>query len=91
MLGRDDEYVSGPERAHHAHLDVGERLRAVRCAFWIGINLTLRGEVGRASGWLGRARRLVDREDRDCVEPATRAKTASSRRSGARAMPACRR
>ena len=68
MLGRDDEYVSGLERAHHAYLDRGELLRAVRCAFWIGINLTLRGEMGRASGWLGRARRLVDREGRDCVE-----------------------
>ena len=68
MLGRDDEYVSGLERAHHTYLDRGERLRAVRCAFWIGINLTLRGEMGRASGWLGRARRLVDREGRDSVE-----------------------
>jgi DNA-binding CsgD family transcriptional regulator len=68
MLGRDDEYVSGLERAHHAYLDRGELLRAVRCAFWIGINLILRGEMGRASGWLGRARRLVEREGRDCVE-----------------------
>ena len=68
MLGRDEEYVSGLERAHHAYLDRGELLRAVRCAFWIGINLTLRGEMGRASGWLGRARRLMDREGRDCVE-----------------------
>ena len=68
MLGRDDEYVSGLERAHHAYLDGGEGLRAVRCAFWIGINLILRGEMGPASGWVGRARRLVGREDRDCVE-----------------------
>ena len=43
MLGRDDEYVSGLERAHHAYLDGGEPLRAVRCAFWMGINLILRG------------------------------------------------
>jgi DNA-binding CsgD family transcriptional regulator len=68
MLGRDDEYVSGLERAHHAHLDGGERLRAARCAFWMGITLILRGEIGRASGWVGRARRLVEREGRDCVE-----------------------
>ena len=68
MLGRDDEYVSGLERAHHTHRDRGELLRAARCAFWIGIDLTLRGEMGRASGWLGRARRFVDREGRDCVE-----------------------
>jgi DNA-binding CsgD family transcriptional regulator len=68
MLGRDDEFLSGLERAHHAYLDAGEALRAVRCAFWVGMNLALRGEMGRASGWLGRARRLVEREGRECVE-----------------------
>ena len=68
MLGRDDEYVSGLERAHQAHLDGCKGLRAVRCAFWMGINLMVRGEMGRATGWLGRARRLVEREGRDCVE-----------------------
>jgi DNA-binding NarL/FixJ family response regulator len=68
MLGRDDEYLGALERAHHAYLDGGERLRAVRCVFWMGINLILRGEMGRASGWVGRARRLVEREGRDCVE-----------------------
>jgi len=68
MLGRDDEYVSGLEQAHRAYLERGEGLRAMRCAFWIGINLFLRGEAGRASGWLARARRLVAREGRECVE-----------------------
>jgi len=68
MLGRDDDYVSGLERAHHLYLDRGEGLRAVRCAFWMAVNLIVRGEMGRATGWLGRARRLVERERRDCVE-----------------------
>jgi DNA-binding CsgD family transcriptional regulator len=68
MLGRDDEHVSGLERAHHMHLEVGAALRAVRCAFWVGINLALRGEMGPATGWFGRAQRLVEREERDCVE-----------------------
>jgi DNA-binding CsgD family transcriptional regulator len=68
MLGRDHEYVNALERAHHVYLEGGEPLRAVRCAFWIGINLILRGEMGRASGWVGRARRLVERDGRDCVE-----------------------
>jgi len=67
MLGRDDEYVSALERAHRLYLEGGERRRAVRCAFWVGINLILRGELGRASGWVARARRLVEREG-DCVE-----------------------
>ena len=31
MLGRDDEYVSGLERAHHAYLDGGEELSDTLC------------------------------------------------------------
>jgi hypothetical protein len=34
MLGRDDDYVSGLERAHHAYLELREALPAVRCAWW---------------------------------------------------------
>jgi len=68
MMGRDDEWMSVLERAHHLYADAGEALRAVRCAFWVGINLALRGEVGPATGWLGRAQRLLEREGRDCVE-----------------------
>jgi DNA-binding NarL/FixJ family response regulator len=68
MLGRDDDCLGGLERAYHAHLDAGEALRAVRCAFWVGMNLVNRGEMGRATGWLGRAQRLIEREGGDCVE-----------------------
>jgi DNA-binding CsgD family transcriptional regulator len=68
MIGHDDECLGSLERAYHVHLESGEVLRAVRCAFWVGITLALHGEVGRASGWLGRAQRLVDREADDCVE-----------------------
>jgi DNA-binding NarL/FixJ family response regulator len=68
MLGRDNDYVSGLERAHHAHLESGERLRAVRCAFWIGHNMMFRGETGPARGWFARAQRLLEREGLDCVD-----------------------
>jgi DNA-binding CsgD family transcriptional regulator len=68
MLGHDDDYAACLERAHLAHLDRGEPLRAVRCAFWIAASFMLRGETGRATGWLGRAQRLVERQERDCVE-----------------------
>jgi hypothetical protein len=61
MLGRDEEWASGVERAHHAYVAAGEPTRAVRCAFWLGLNLSLRGELGRANGWLARARRVLDR------------------------------
>jgi DNA-binding NarL/FixJ family response regulator len=68
MLGRDDDYVSGLERAHRAYLESGESLCAVRCAWWIGHNLLFRGETGPARGWFARAQRLLERERRDCVE-----------------------
>jgi DNA-binding CsgD family transcriptional regulator len=66
MLGDEAEYLAVLERAHRAHLDNGAVERAVRCGFWIGLQLTLRGDIGRATGWLGRAQRRL--ADRDCVE-----------------------
>jgi DNA-binding CsgD family transcriptional regulator len=68
MLGRDEEHVGCLERAHRVYLDAGDSLPAVRCAFWTAINLILRGEMARASGWLGRAQRILDGEQGDCVE-----------------------
>ena len=63
MLGLDNEYLSHLERAHHAHVEAGQNLRAVRSALWVGINLALRGEMGPAGGWLGRAHRILGEED----------------------------
>jgi DNA-binding CsgD family transcriptional regulator len=40
----------------------------VRCAFWVWVSLVTGGEAGRATGWLGRARRLLEEEEPDCVE-----------------------
>ena len=68
MVGREEEYLGLLERAHRAHRDVGHGLAAIRCAFWVGVILARRGELGRAGGWLGRARRLLDREGGDRVE-----------------------
>jgi DNA-binding NarL/FixJ family response regulator len=68
MLGREAEYVEVLERAHRGHLDGGRPLAALRCAFWIGVTLANRGDVGRASGWLARARRLLDEHGTDPVE-----------------------
>ena len=68
MLGRDDDYVGGLERAHQLHLDSGETLRAVRCAFWVGHNMLFRGETVRARGWFARAQRLLARDERESVE-----------------------
>jgi DNA-binding CsgD family transcriptional regulator len=68
MLGRDDDYVNGLERAYHAHVESGEPLGGVRCAWWIGHNFLFRGERGPARGWFARGQRLLERERRDCVE-----------------------
>ena len=68
MLGRDDEWIAALERAHYVYLDAGESLHSVRCAFWVGITLATRGEMARATGWLSRAHRLLEREQHDCVE-----------------------
>jgi DNA-binding CsgD family transcriptional regulator len=68
MVGRMDDYLALLERAHRAYLDAGEGLRAARTAGWIGMTLAIRGEIGPAGGWFGRAQRLVEREGRDSVE-----------------------
>ena len=68
LLGRDDEYLGALERAHHAHLDAGEALRSVRCAFWLGLRLLFRGDTGRATGWFARAERLAASATGECVE-----------------------
>jgi DNA-binding CsgD family transcriptional regulator len=68
MLGRAEEYFALLERAYEARLAAGDGRAALRCAFWIGVNLAQRGEVGRAGGWLGRAERLLEDEGRDCAE-----------------------
>jgi DNA-binding CsgD family transcriptional regulator len=68
MLGREEDYLRGLERAHQLHLDAGEPLRAVRCAFWIGLSFLLRGETSRATGWFARAQRRIERDGRDCAE-----------------------
>ena len=62
MLGREEDYLRLLERAYRAHLDTGEGLAALRCAFWIGVTLASGGEMGRAGGWIGRAQRLLERE-----------------------------
>jgi len=55
-------------RAHQECLRRGDTARAVRCAFWLGFELVLKGESARGGGWLTRGRRLLDGEPQDCVE-----------------------
>jgi DNA-binding CsgD family transcriptional regulator len=68
MVGREDDHLATLERAHQGHIGAGEPLRAASCAFWIGMRLSLRGEMGRGGGWLARAQRLLEQVDGDCAE-----------------------
>jgi DNA-binding NarL/FixJ family response regulator len=66
MLAREEEAVSYLERAHRLHLERGESSRAIHCAIWTCLVLFTRGEIGPASGWLGHAQRLLEKEPDDC-------------------------
>ncbi len=68
LSGQDEKFLKALERAHHAHLDSGRPERAARSAFWLGMRLAFLGEPGRASGWFGRAQRVLEREKVDCAE-----------------------
>lgn len=68
LTGQREQFVGILERAHHAYRDRGEELPALRCAFWIGVDLALRGQTSPATGWFGRARRLLERVEGECVE-----------------------
>jgi DNA-binding CsgD family transcriptional regulator len=65
MLAREEEAVRYLERAHRLNLERGEQARAIHCAIWTCLILFTRGEIGPASGWLGRAQRLLENEPDD--------------------------
>jgi len=68
LVGQDEVSASSWERAHLQLLEGGELARAVRCAFWLASGLFSRGETAQGGGWLGRAQRLLDDHELDCVE-----------------------
>lgn len=68
LTARDEDMLTTQERVYHAWLKQGERLTAARAAFWLGFRLMVRGESGRASGWLSRSQRLVELHGQECVE-----------------------
>lgn len=68
LAGQDADYLQALDRAHRAFLDQGRCERAVRCAFWLGLRLVFRGEIGRATGWFGRAERLLQGEGKAGAE-----------------------
>jgi len=67
LTGKDAESGEALARAHQGYLGRGEIRRAARCAGWLSVVAQLRGDSAQASGWLSRARRLLETEG-DCVE-----------------------
>jgi DNA-binding CsgD family transcriptional regulator len=67
MLGREGDYLKLLERACQQYSELDARHRAARSAFWIGVHFVMRGQMGPATGWLGRARRLLEGEE-ECAE-----------------------
>jgi len=68
LTGRDEVYAELWVRAHQECVRARDVVRAARFAFWIVLDLFLKGELARAGGWLARARQLLDDAHRDCPE-----------------------
>ena len=68
LTGRDEPALEAFDRLHQLRLDAGEHHRAARAAFWLALRAMTLGQSARASGWLGRAERLVDPNGQDCAE-----------------------
>jgi DNA-binding CsgD family transcriptional regulator len=68
LIGRDKDSAELWTRAHNVLLNRGAVDRAARCAFWLALGLMHQGERARASGWITRARELLDQDHQDCVE-----------------------
>ena len=64
LIGRDDSTEIWA-RAHQDHLARGDSVRAAGSAFWLAFTLVNQGDLARASGWIGRAVRLLDDDDHE--------------------------
>ncbi len=68
LIGRDEEFFEALDQLYHLHKASDAPTRAAFYAFWIGFRSMSLGEIARATGWFGRAQRLVERVDTPCVE-----------------------
>jgi len=60
LAGHADESEQAWTAAHLECARLGDADRAVRCAFWLGFALLLRGDIAQGGGWLGRAARMAE-------------------------------
>jgi len=67
LAGHNDVHLAALERLHDLRAAAGAACPAARAAFWLGMRLLTFGEIGKATGWLGRAERLIENQG-DCLE-----------------------
>jgi hypothetical protein len=68
LLGRVEDCLGALQRAQLLHAEGGDPRRAARCAFWLTFHYGSRGDRAQASGWFGRANRLLEHERQECAE-----------------------
>jgi ATP/maltotriose-dependent transcriptional regulator MalT len=68
LLGRMEDCLRALQRAQQLHAGGGDPRRAARCAFWLTFHYGSRGDLAQASGWFGRANRLLEYERGECAE-----------------------
>ena len=69
LTGKEVESADVWARAHQEFLQLGQVERAARCAFWLAVGLQERRDHrARASAWVLRAQRMLDEQQRECVE-----------------------
>ena len=68
LAGHESDSIDVHTRAHTLALSRGDTRQAARSAFWIAFGFLATRELTRASGWVARARRLLEEDRHDCVE-----------------------
>lgn len=66
-MGRAEESLAGTEQAYELFLEEGDQRAAARCALDAAYAYLLAGDEAVGSGWVARARRLIESEP-DCAE-----------------------
>ncbi len=84
LIGEEEASIQARTRAHAAFLERGGTRGAARSAFWLGFTMFDKPQQrAQASGWLARARRLVDERGEPCVEEGWLLCAAGRQRAGA--------
>jgi ATP/maltotriose-dependent transcriptional regulator MalT len=68
LLGHMEDCLGALQRAQQLYAEGGDPRRAARCAFWLTFHYGGRGDLAQASGWFGRANRLLEHEWQECAE-----------------------